>query len=520
LRLSPGRGLCAAASLVLAGAALLAAARESVGRARVERFVTAWGLAQRRPLDVSSLRLLPAADLEATAAIEVALQAGIAPRAGEGESDGAVALAVWALHRRPGWPLHAHVLAEAAFRARPQGGAPADPKAWMTAWRVASLGAPRSDLIRRRRGEACLEAWPNLPSELRPEALDALRAAFQEPEVLEKDMPQATEILGLDGAIDLLPARPEALRTAAAIIAARALDRAADLLARADELDRRQRVSAMAALEELGRRGGSRNLAQACRSFAEVYPVDPFGGRAARLETSRLLELWPKQEGSWSTDPRAARVRFLLADPTEAATSGALARAVAGLSGVPRPIRARVLLRVGQREAAEGLRAAAVDEDPNWTDYDWDASRDALERGDLAGARAALGRLPSVDRDGCRGLILRRAIAMRAGDAVERAGVERQLDSLRSRLLAETGRSPDLSLCIEPSESDRSVVVDLALEGQALLAYGWGGKPERTLRVYPDHPLQVPIEGRWGEWTLHLTGLAGDPVTPMGAGIR
>ena len=110
-------GFVAGASLLLAAAALITFGLDLAERSRVERFVAVTGLEARRPLDVASLRMEPAADLAAAAAVEVAIQNSDAPATGAQPWLGAArSLVLSALRERPGWPLHLHVLAQLAYR--------------------------------------------------------------------------------------------------------------------------------------------------------------------------------------------------------------------------------------------------------------------------------------------------------------------------------------------------------------------------------------------------------------------
>jgi hypothetical protein len=520
--------LVAGASLLLGAAVVLSTSLDLAARTRVERFVAAAGLEARRPLEVASLRLEPAADLAGAAAVEVALlDAGAPAAAPEGWLASAQELAVRSLRSRPGWPLHAHVLAEVAYRESRESnaaGAHADPQRWMTAWRAAARGAPAVERIRSLRAQACLEAWPTLPPVLRVEALEAFRAAFLDPAFVARHVGTAVDRLGAEVAIGLLPDRAEPIRTAAAALADRNLDRAKRLLDRADLAERGERAAALRRLEYLERRGDKKALSEACAALAAAYPAERFDDREERAQTARVLELWPAEPGVWESDPRAPLVRFLLDGREDALSLSALRRAVASLSDVPAPERAELLLLTGDRAGAETLRsAAAALAAHNWISYDLRLARQDLRRGALAAARRALDRLPSDQRDGCEALLVRLEVAQRSNEGAEATDLERRLAELRldsgdGDNWLRTGR---LRMCIEPASGGaRSLVVLLKAAAPAIVVYGWDQSRAGTLLVSDERVLVLPLTGRPGSRVFWFAALAGGPVVPRETSIR
>ncbi|HTD53180.1 MAG TPA: hypothetical protein VK780_09160 [Thermoanaerobaculia bacterium] len=521
---APRRGaLLASASLLLAAAALISFGLEVADRSRVERFVTMAGLESGRPLDVASLRMEPAADLAAAAAVEVAIQNSDAPATGAAPWLGAARdLALGALRKRPGWPLHLHVLAQLAYREGRVAGASADPRQWMKAWRAATRGAPEWKAIRAAQAEACLEAWPTLPSASRPEALQAVRAALESPEFVAQNVEAAVERLGLDETIGLLPDRPEPMRTAAAALAHQSLDRAAQLLDRADRAERRDREAALRHLEELSRSNERAALARACRAFAREFPCERFDDSAGRLETARVLQLWPEERGNWTDDARAPLVRFLLDAPLETVSSVGLSRAVTSLSGVAEPVLAQALLLDGDEAGAEALRASAAGTTQDWAAYELRFARLALRRGEVTEAGRALDRLGPEQRNTCDAVLLRLEVAQRGDHSVEALALEQRLAELRIEAAASADwpRSGRLAVCLDPTLRERSLSVLLVATSPAIVAYGWDQSRTGTLLVTSQRDLTVPLGARTGGRTFWFAALAGGPVEPRNLAVR
>jgi hypothetical protein len=515
--------LLASASLVLGAAALIFFGLDVAERSRVERFVAVAGLEARRPLDVASLRMEPAADLAAAAAVEVAIQNSDAPATGlETRRVAAQDLVLSALRKRPGSPLHLHVLAQLAYREGRVAGTSEDPRRWMRAWRAATRCAPGWEAIRVAWAQACLEAWPALSGASVPEAIEGVRAAFETPEFVARNAATAVERLGLDATIGLLPDRPEPMRAAAAAIAHQSLGRAAQLLDRADRVDRRDREAALRHLEALSRSGERAALARACRAFARAFPCERFDDSTGRSQTARVLELWPQERGAWANDPRAPLVRFLLDAPLENVSFPGLSRAVTSLSAVPEPVLAQTLLLHGDQAGAEALRAAATGPAQDWVEFELRSARLALRRGGAAEARRALDRLRPEETDTCDAVLVRREVAQRLADSAEVAELERRLAELR----IDTGGSADwprggrLAVCIDPTVQERSLGVVLAAKSPAIVAYGWDQSKTGTALVTSERDLAVPLEGRTGGRTFWFAALAGGPVEPLKVAFR
>lgn len=527
------RGTIVAVLAVFLGVAVLdGVRRDGLSRQSVERFIAESGLAARRPLDAASLSFEPEADLAGTAAVLSAIVETAAPEPADPNRGAARKtvpswlpsarrLTLAALEARPGWPLHAHAMAEVAYREWRSPGAPPDPRRWMSSWRTATRGAPAVAHFRSRWAEACLESWQALPQDLRVNGLGAIRAAFVDPDFVARGMSAAAGFLGVNEAIALLPARSEPIRAAAAVIAQRDLDAAKRLLDRADSLERAERSAALRRIEGLVRARREGEAREACRAFAAEYPPERFDDPAGRSETSRLLELWPRDPGSWETDARAPLVRFLV-DRSEprAAEAAILRRAVDPLSGVPLPVAAALLDSSDDRATAEKLRnSTAASSAGDWFAYDVGSARRALARGDVPAARRAIDRLPPAFRDDCEVLLVRRQIASRAGDAtgsaeIDRRLTERQSDSAVRDRWRSTGR---LVMCIDPAGARRSLAVTLEASSPAIVAYGWDGRRAGTWLISGPSAAAVSLDGVSGAREFWITGLAGGAVTPTEA---
>lgn len=517
----------AVAGACVAVAGLLPLWRDVLYRRTVDQFVAESGLAVRRPLDAASLAFEPDADLAGSAAVLSAILdpsnvRAVEPAAGAAWLPAARRLALAGLRERPGWPLHAHVLAEVAYREwRSRGASPDprrwDPRRWMRAWKTAADGAPAVALFRDRWAAACLESWPSIPQNLRGDALAAIRAAFLDPDFVARGMGRAAELVGVEGAIALLPGKADSIRAAAAAIAERDLDAAKRLLDRADSAERAERSAALRRIEDLARSRRAGDLSDACRAFAAAYPAERFDDAAGRSETSRLMALWPREPGAWESDARAPLVRFLLerGGPVGTDSSASLLRAVAPLSGVPIPVAASLLDSANDHTTAEKLRnSGAVSSAADWAGYDVSSARRALSRGDVSAARRALERLSPDARENCDALLVRRDFANRAGDAAGSAEIERRLSEQRSDpALRERWRSTGrLAMCIDESAATgRSLVLPLDAE-KAIVAYGWDGTRTGTILLSGPRVLVLPLEGRDGARELWITGLAGGPV--------
>ncbi len=517
--------LLAGLSLLLGACVVVLVGSDIAGRSRVDRFVAQAGLQRRRPLEVQSLQLEPAADLAAAAAVEVALQGTDAsdPRPQPWLATARKLLLV-ALIDRPGWPFHTHVLARLADREARIEGAGADPRRWMTAWRAAASGAPRSEAIHSNWAQACLRQWPSLPPAWRAEALEAIRAGFRDPEFLAGHVGEAAAVLGDEATIRLLPDRAEALRAAAAAMANRSLARATNLLESADRAEARDRRIALAGIEDLARRGERASLAEACRRFATAFPAERFDDAEGRRQTARLLELWPSEPGPWSTDPRASLVRFFLDGREGFAAPEGLRRALSSLPDAPEPVRAAVLLLTGDRAAAEKLHAARVVDQtkPDWVGYELRAAREALRRNDPSAARQALGNLPSYEMESCEALLLQRDTALASNDRGAADAFERRIEGARVEPSAiedwiRTGR---LTLCLDPASSSSLLVVRLRAAVPAVVAYGWDRGRDGTAVVAGERVLELPLGGRWGSRVFWFTPLVGGRVTPIDAAFR
>lgn len=521
---APRRGaLLAGTSLFFGAAALTLFGLDVAERSRVERFVAVAGLEARRPLDVASLRLEPAADLAAAAAVEIAIQNSDAPAKGAETWRGAARdLVLETLRKRPGSPHHLHVLAQLAYQERRVAGPSGDPRRWMLAWRAATRGAPGWEAIRVDRAQACLEAWPALPAALVPEALEALRAGFEAPEFVSRNVAAAVDRLGLDATIGLLPDRPEPMRAAAAAIANQSLDRATRLLDRADRIERQDREADLRHLEQLSRAGERAALARACRAFARAFPCERFDGLIGRSQTARVLELWPVERGTWANDPRAPLIRFLLDAPLENVSLPGLSRAVTSLSAVPEPLLAQTLLLNGDQADAEALRAAATGPAQDWVAYDLRSARLALRRGGADDARRALDRLRPEETDTCDAVLVRREVAQRLADSAEVAALERRLAEVRIDVDASAGwpRGGRLAVCIDPTARARSLGVGLVATSPAIVAYGWDQSRTGTALVTSERDLDVLLEGRTGGRTFWFAALAGGPVEPLKVAFR
>jgi hypothetical protein len=522
LRRSP---ITAFAGALLACAVLAGSVRERVGRHEVERFVVETGLAARRPLDAASIALEPEADLAAAAAVSVALH----DSGGVSDSSGPAArrLAAGALAARPGWPLHAEILAEAAYR-ESRGRAmrsAAAASGWLAAWRAATTGAPGVRLFRARLGEACLQAWSTLPGDLRPRALDAIRSAMADPEFVTAHVAEAADAAGLERALGLLPPRADPLRAAAAALAGRSLEAAKGLLDRADSAAEAERSTALRRLETLAHGSRARERADACRAFAEEFPVDRLADRPRADQAARLLALWPDEPGDWETDARAELVRSLLelggaagVDTHTGIWAGAR-RAVESLAGAPPAVVASILDATGDPASAEKMRTSSTGATAaaDWTPYDLRRARRALSRGDVSEAQKALERVPPARRGECGALIVRRELALRSGDTTGASNAETLLAAFDAERAASWRSSGRLRMCVDASQPLRTVQVSVEAAAPAIVVYGWDRSEAGSRLVSGAASWDVPLPDGGGDREIWLATLAGGPATPSAA---
>jgi len=527
----------AVAALGLLAASVAAWGVDVRARRDGEEFAKRYELAARRPEALASARLEPSADQAAAVLASTAVEdeTGAVKWNGltEGEREAwmrslekrdellgaARSLALGAAAARPGWAPHRELAARLTFLEERRKGFPGPAERWLAPLRAAGKEAP-SAAGAAFLAAAMLESWPSLSPAERLELPRALEGALADPAGVARLLPAAVAALGAGEAARLVPEEPRLLKALAGE-RARAGDLAGAEAAwkRYDAAERKARAEDLAAIERRARMKDLDGVRRLCRAWASRHPAREDDGEAGRRQAARVLELWPADvEGDFRRDGRGELVRYFL-EGREAFVSGeALRRAVTALREVPEVVVARAALLAGDRYAwerlLEGSETAGTLE---WTPFHVDLARAELAAGRLREARAALGRIATAARTECAVLLARREVARaerRAGAAPgdDEAEIAAALSRTRWQLAEVHALSPRgaVPVCVDPEEDAKGALkVRLAVEGPALLAWGWNDGVSAKGLVTGEAEVEAPLAGLQGRAFFSTRVLAG-----------
>jgi hypothetical protein len=491
-----------AASILFAGVCLVRFAQDRSLRRSAARFAAAAGLDSDRPGGAVKVSVEPAGDLAAGLTVSAVLGQPGSRVSGKVRA-GALALMLDAAAVRPGWADHRFWIGlsdAAGERSR-------------RVLRLAAGAAPgRSDLWATL-ARADLAAWPALSAAARSESVEVLGQAMKSEEFVSSEYATIEAALGSGRARSLLPEDAGVLSAAAGSLAERSdLPGAADLLARADVAERRDRGRDLDEIERHRRLEDVEGSRRRCRAWFEEHPFSEQDDAEGRRQLARLLALWPDDRfGSWSRDPRARLARFFLDGRLSDVPAETLLRTLDLLTGVPDAVRARVLLAAGRLAPAQALaRGAIVSND--WDAYFLDLSRRQLAAGDVSEASAALTRLSLGARDGCEALLARRGVARALEDVIGASAIEARLAPMRDPPPEDLASRGSLPICVDPEWSRGRFLEVVAAPGHsALLAWGWNGGRAATLLLPAEGgSFVVPLDSFSGRRTLWASFLAGD----------
>ena len=541
---APGAGLrraAAAGAIALALLAVLHYRRDDRLRRDAEQFMHRFGLDARRPLDAQSMLLEPSGDLACDVAADAALRdAGKnPPSAGAGSSEqlnAAQELMLDAIARRPGSVQHLLLLGQIAHARGKLAGGPAPPFSrvrsgrpdlWAKPLRVAAAAAPGADAVWEALGSSSLASWSGLTEEQRSEVPAVLERAFANPDFVLREFSRAVAVLGSSQTVRLLPEIAKPLRVALlAVLRGGDVRTAGLLLPRADKAERKQRSEELRKIEERRRLGDLDGMRAGCLMWMSEHRIEDFGDPRGRAQVARLLDLWPDDRiGDWSTDPRADLIGFFLDHSVGEGGEvrpEAIARAVAALTGVPTPVRARAKLLTGEITAAEDLAGADVTGSAGWSSFFVSLARFHRSRGSYLEARLALERLAPEAREECDAALERREIARAMKDKDELDAVRRSI-VLRapSDLQPWWSNGTALSLCLDPEQAAGGWLdIELVADAPAFAAFGWDGGRLGSLVVEKTGAVSIPLSGLVGRRIFWVRTLAGGPVRPSATRLR
>jgi hypothetical protein len=298
------------------------------------------------------------------------------------------------------------------------------------------------------------------------------------------------------------------------------------LLPRADKAEKKQRAEELRKIEERRRLGDVDGMRAGCLMWMSEHRIEDFGDPLGRAQVARLLELWPDDRiGDWNSDPRADLIGFFLDHPVDDAGEvrpEAIARAVAGLTGVPAPVRARTKLLTGEITAAEDLAGSDATGSSAWSGFFVSLARFHRSRGSHLEARLALERLAPEAREECEAALERREIARALKDKDELDAVRRAIVlKAPSDLQPWWSNGTALSLCLDPEQAARgSLDIELAGDAPAVVAFGWDGGRLGSLVVEKTGSVSMPLSGLTGRRIFWVRTLAGGPVRPNATRLR
>jgi hypothetical protein len=545
--------IIAAAALALALGSLAYYLRDRNERRPAERFVATFDVSARRPAEVATLELVPAADLAANVVADIALSDAFGVyqleeaspelrarwlRAVESIDDELLAareIAIDAAARRPGWALHWSMLGRLNYtwqRRHPLATASTELSQWYAPLRIGFLYGPGSDGTAAAFATATLERWPELPASARRESGPLFTRALVDPELASAALPMILEAVGRDEALALLPREPPTLRAAFGTLAQRNDIAGAVALYRLWEAAEWQaRVRGIETLEERARLHDVEGLRRMSIDWMVAHPASDFDTPAGRRQLLRVLQLTMNdREGHWQRDARGGVLRFLLdhrMSPGRSPGSGietvaggaAVGEAMSALEAVPDPIRARARLLAGDVFGAESLLQRSDSAGSlEWTPFLLDLARFRIAQNMPDSAQTALDTLARAARNECEVVLVRRQLErLRAASPPQSLPAPEELPESLS-----WSNDGQLSVCIDPDTAPRSfLATTIEAPAPALVSYGWNGGRRASISVPAGRVrVSVPLAGQWGRNAFFLRTLAGGPARPIGATIE
>lgn len=536
------RHLIAIAALLLVALSIAHYAAGRAGRRDVDRFLDDYAFSLRRPEVVTSARLEISDDFAAYAAADAAVRDAIEPvnlndvtptarqawldmvPKMDAELAGAQSLILRAAAERPGWPYHRAMLGRIAYvaRRRHDGAALAkDARLWIAPLRSAMQDAPGDPSIPQLLASRLLETAPMLPAATVEQLAPVVARALSDRNFVQRALPAATVVYGVDRALAMLPDEPASLQAAFRLaVDAGAVKDAANIRSRWERAESKARAIELAEIERRAKRNDIDALRRLVPAWAARHEPEAFDTPVARRQLVRILKTWPRDtSGVWPDDRRAAIVSFFMKGRAEPAYANAISDSADALGNIPEPMQARLALLGGDAFVAEEIaRASATAGAFEWTRFYVELARHHLAKKDLGSARGALGAISPAAQNECDVLLARRDVARASKDIAEFAELDPLLDAARPRdARLEWSRFGALSLCIDPwNDAGRVLAATIASESPALVTWGWNGAESGTfLAGATPVTLRTPLRNLTGRNALHVETLAGPKVTVL-----
>ena len=525
---------------LLAGAALLslfaaiAIYRDDLAaRGRSEEIVARFQLDLRRPLEVETMRMQPAADLRAVFLADMALRDALgtvrlsgldaAARQAWFRSLGSLndelgetsELVLASLRRRPGWAYHWSLLGQLVYV---EGRRAQDPaliaewKRWRDPLLIGARYSPGDPTIPAFLGGAYLEQWDTVTQP--DDRMVVLSQAFRYTPFVRRNYLLARQIVGQKAVLDMLPEEIGSLQTAFAIARGRKeVMEAAALHERWRRTEWEERKRDLAAIEERARLGDVFGLRNQTVAWLGRHAIDEFDGPEGRAQVRRVMELWPQDRtGSWLRDPRARLIEHFLSGRQADAPVQPMLRSVELLRDVPDPVRARVELLAGNAYDSHLLfRESDSRGSFEWTPFLAELAAHYAAEGEPEKALEIIGGVADGAQNECNILLARRD-----------GGDEDELLAEKLGLFAPTVFPPEawtraglLSICIDPQRKNTTLRVRVRSESPAFLSTGWDGGRMQWRVLDGVDVISAPLGRLQGRHTFAINREIGGPVEIM-----
>jgi hypothetical protein len=547
-----GNWIIAAVAVTLALVSFGRWEKDRAGRGSAERFLTAFDVQARRPDEAATLARAPAADLSANVVAGIAVSDAFSPvrlgelspelrgrwlRAVEKTDDELLAarrITLDAIASRPGWAGHWSALGKLVYASQRRNvlsTSVRDALEWEEPLRVAAASAPGDDSTATFLAAGYLEIWPQLSDPQRQRAIALFRRALLDPSFTSLSFLILLDAVGHQEAIALLPPVPGTLREAFQALAdSRDAAGATTVYRRWEQAEWQARVSGLRAIEERSRMNDIEKQRALATDWMASHPAPDFDTEEGRQQVLRVMQLGVNDRiGVWSSDPRAAAVRFFLnrrltlgpGAGLETAPGGtAIGMTVNALNGVPDPERARARLFAGDVYGAEALfqRSESVGSF-EWTPFLLELARFRINQKLFDGAGMALDALAPAARNECDAVIVRKQLAVALGKNPSESPPAPAVQQLPKGSWTANGM---LSLCVDPDAGQlQRLTTTIESDSQALLSYGWNGGRQGSMllpagRVF----LSVPLSDLRGRNTFFVQTLAGGPARPVASRVE
>ncbi|MGK2856311.1 MAG: hypothetical protein ACSLFQ_03795 [Thermoanaerobaculia bacterium] len=538
---SPFRLLAALVPLALVAASILLYRADLRARAPVEAAVKTYGVDIRRPLEAEMIGYAPAADIGsqvfALAAIGDALGRvrlkGLdqierdawldVPTRLDDELGDAVELSLDAVTARPGWPMHRYLLGKLAYtRDRRSLEREIVPSRWLVPLRSAARSAPGADAVAETLAAVTLEAWDAIPEAERHDAPELFRRAFLDPSFVRKAWGVSANAIGAEGAAAAVPDSSASLIAAAKSSASMGEGRVAESLYRRwERAEWQEREVDLAEMRKRNERGDWIGLVGAAGAWASKHSPRDFDTPESRRQLEEVLRLWPRdQVSAWAGSRQAEILRYFLSGRMRGVDGEVLAGAASSLSGVPFPTQARLFLAAGLVRSAEELENGSMTKGTfEWTDYYVELARYHLARNAREEALEALNRIAATARGECDAALMRAALASGAPPAPKPIATSAADGSIVPEAWAVNGM---LSLCIDSrAMAKRTLVVDLATEGDGMVEWGWDDSRSATVASSGGTvTIRVPLADREGRSVFFARPALGGKIVSRAARVE